>query len=186
MNELSLYILDLVQNAVAAAARRVAIKVERPDPGDTIKISIEDDGRGMDEALLQRVMSPFATTRTTRKVGLGIPMAQSLCAACGGEFEIRSAPGAGTTLEMSMRASHIDRPPMGDLSETMAALVAGSPEAPEFTLRYARGEDAFTFDTAEIREALGGVPLNRPEVLAWIGEYIKESITAVDGGREQI
>lgn len=186
MNELSLYILDLVQNSVAASARRVRIAIEFPDGSDLLLISIEDDGRGMDAELLKKVASPFTTTRTTRKVGLGIPMARQMCEDCGGTFEIESAPGAGTKLLMIMRRSHIDLPPMGDLPGTMAALVTGCPETPEFSLRYARGEGAFTFDTAEIREALGGVPLNRPEVLSWIGEYIRESIMAVDAGREQI
>lgn len=186
MNELSLYILDLVQNSVAASARRVRIAVDFPDGEDLLVISIQDDGRGMDEALLLRVTSPFTTTRTTRKVGLGIPMARQLCEDCAGSFEITSALGAGTNLRMIARRSHIDLPPMGDLPGTMVALVTGCPDAPDFSLRYARGESAFTFDTAEIREALGGVPLNQPEVLSWIGEYVKESIMAVDAGREQI
>jgi anti-sigma regulatory factor (Ser/Thr protein kinase) len=186
MNELSLYILDLVENSVAASARRVTVAVEYPDGADEIVISIEDDGRGMDEELLKRVASPFATTRKTRKVGLGIPMARQMCEDCGGSFEITSAPGAGTKLKMTMKRSHIDLPPMGDLPGTFVTLVTGCPETPEFLLRYARGQSAIVFDTAEVREALGGVPLNRPEVLSWIGEYIRESIMAVDSGRDQI
>lgn len=186
MNELSLYILDLVQNSVSALARRVKIQVEFPDGEDILAISIEDDGRGMDAEFLRRATSPFATTRKTRKVGFGLPMARQLCEECGGAFEIDSAPGAGTRLRMTMRRSHIDLPPMGDLPGTMVALVTGCPQTPEFSLRYARGENAFSFDTAEVREALGGVPLSEPEVLSWIGEYIRESIMAVDAGREQI
>ncbi len=186
MKELSLYILDLVQNSVAAMARRVTIALDIQDTADLLAISIEDDGRGMDEALLARVTSPFTTTRTTRRVGLGLPMARQLCEACGGSFQITSAPGAGTKLRMTARLSHIDLPPMGDLPGTMVALCTGCPETPEFTLRYARGERACAFDTAEVREALGGVPLNQPEVLSWIGEYIRESIMAVDQDRKQI
>lgn len=186
MNELSLYILDLVQNSVAALARRVTIAVEFPDGSDLMAITIGDDGRGMDEAFLKRVTSPFTTTRKTRKVGLGLPMARQMCEDCGGTFRIGSAPGAGTKLTLTMLRTHIDLPPMGDLPGTMVALVTGCPETPEFTLRYSRGEKSFTFDTAEIREALGGLPLNGPEVLQWIGEYVKESILAVDAGREQI
>lgn len=186
MNELSLYILDLVQNSVAASARRVRIAVDFPDAQDLLIIGIEDNGRGMDEALLKRVTSPFSTTRTTRKVGLGIPMARHLCEACAGTFEISSAPGVGTKLKMTMRRSHIDLPPMGDLPGTMVSLVTGCPQSPEFTLRYARGEKVFTFDTAQIKRTLNGVPLNQPEVLSWIGEYIRESVLAVDTGRDLI
>lgn len=184
MNELSLYILDLAQNAVAAGAARVIIHIDMRAREGEMAIAIKDDGRGMDEAFQERVVSPFHTTRTTRKVGLGIPMAKQLCEDCGGRFHLASAPGVGTSLTLRLARAHIDLPPMGDLAATIQTLVIGSPDVPEFTLRY-RAKGAFEFDTAQIKAALDGVSLNTPEVANWIYGYVSEGIEAADTGREQ-
>ena len=177
MNELSLYILDLAQNSVSAGASHVEIEIVVSNEDDTISIVIRDDGCGMTEEFLQKVVSPFTTTRTTRKVGLGIPMIKELCEACEGEFGIESAPGKGTTLSLKFRLSHIDLPPMGSLADTMVALVNGSPAKPEFLLRYQNGGEAFEFDTEQIRQILGQeVPLDTPDVLNWLREFLREGI----------
>lgn len=177
MNELSLYILDLAQNSLAAGAKNVRITVTfRPDC-DRIEIEIEDDGCGMDEALLARVSSPFVTTRETRSVGLGIPMARQLCEMCEGAFALESRVGTGTRLTMSLRASHIDCPPMGGLADTLYALIAASCETTDFFFRCACGARTFEFSTAEIRGTLGSdVPLNTPEALRWIRDCLREGI----------
>lgn len=179
MFELALHILDLVQNSVAAGAALVIVTVALDTRADKLTITIEDDGRGMDEELLQRVVSPFATTRTTRKVGLGIPMFKQCAEMCGGTFEIRSARGAGTVLTATFQASHVDLPPLGDLKGTMLSLVTGCPEKPDFVLRYSVDDRAFEFDTRPIREALGGLPLSGGEILSWIDEYLAEGIGQV-------
>ena len=179
MFELSLHILDLVQNSVSASAALVTVVVSFLR--DVLTIVIEDDGRGMDEALLSRVTSPFATTRTTRKVGLGIPMFKQLAEMCNGSFRIDSKPGEGTRLEATFQASHMDLPPVGDLPGTFASLINGAPSFPEFVLRYERDDKSFLFDTREIRQALGGLPLDGMEILAWIHECIAEGISEVDG-----
>lgn len=176
MNELSLYILDLVQNSVTAGAKHIEITIRISSEDDLIVITLTDDGCGMDEKLLAKVVSPFTTTRTTRKVGLGIPMIKALCESCEGTFGIESEVGRGTRLTLTFRRSHIDLPPMGNLADTMVALVNGSPAAPEFKLTYANGGEEFVFDTAQIRTALEGVPLDSPEVLSWIREYVSEGI----------
>lgn len=177
MNELSLYILDLAQNSLAAGAKNVRIAVAFQPDRDQIEIVIEDDGCGMDEALLARVSSPFVTTRKTRSVGLGIPMARQICEMCDGALELKSRVGAGTKLAMSLRASHIDRPPMGGLADTLYALIAASCETTDFRFRCACGARAFEFSTAEIRRTLGSdVPLNAPDVLRWIRDCLKEGI----------
>lgn len=178
MNELSLYILDLTQNSVSAGAAHVTITIEIDSSRDVIIIVIADDGKGMDEEFLKRVTSPFTTTRTTRKVGLGIPMIKELCEACEGAFSIESTPGVGTRLHLSFRKSHIDLPPMGNLADTIAMLVSGSPVRPEFVLSYRNGGEEFVFDTSEIRAALGDVPLDTPEVVEWMRQYLLEGIEA--------
>ena len=180
MNELSLYILDLTQNSVAAKAKNIRITVEILPKEDRIVVIIEDDGCGMDEELLKRVTSPFATTRTTRKVGLGIPMIQQLCEMCEGTFSIESQKGVGTKLELTFKRSHVDLPPMGNLAETMLSLINGSPEGIDFFFRYTYEESTFEFSTPEIRAVLGeDVALNTPDVLLWMREYIQEGMEEI-------
>ncbi len=181
MFELALHILDLVQNSVSAGAKLVTITVSLDTASDTLTIVISDDGCGMDEELLKRVESPFATTRTTRKVGLGIPMFKQCAQMCGGTFSIQSTKGVGTVLTATFQASHVDLPPLGDLTGTMLSLVVGSPEKPDFVLRYLADGRSFEFDTRPIREALGGMPLSGSEILSWITEYLAEGIAQVQG-----
>ena len=179
MFELALHILDLVQNSVSAGAKLVVVTVSLDTARDTLTITISDDGCGMDEALLQRVESPFATTRTTRKVGLGIPMFKQCAQMCGGTFKIESTKGVGTSLTATFQASHVDLPPLGDLRGTMLSLVVGSPERPDFVLRYGVDGRFFEFDTRPVREALGGMPLSGTEILSWLDEYLAEGIVSV-------
>lgn len=173
MKELSLNILDLAQNSITAGAENVRIAVSESELADLLTISIEDDGCGMDAAFLARVKDPFTTTRTTRKVGMGIPLFKMEAEMSGGSFQIESEKGRGTKLSASFQLSHIDRPPLGDMADTMTALVQGSPEV-DFT--YLRGTDrgSFQFSTKEVRETLGAVPLSEPAVLDWIRAYIQE------------
>lgn len=178
MNELSLYILDLVQNSVSAGASLVQIRICVSHGEDRITVVIQDDGCGMTPEFLERAVSPFTTTRTTRRVGLGIPMIKELCELCQGSFGIESQVGVGTTLRLVFRLSNIDLPPMGDLAQTMLTLVNGAPEKPEFWLDYAVDGDSFEFDTRQIRQVLDGVPLDTPQVLAWMRDYLQEGIEA--------
>ncbi len=186
MFELALHILDLAQNSVAAGAALVIVTVALDAEKDLLTITISDDGCGMDEKLLRRVESPFATTRTTRKVGLGIPMFKQCAQMCGGAFEIRSTRGAGTVLTATFQASHVDLPPLGDLKGTMVSLVAGSPVKPDFVLRYSVDGRSFEFDTRPIREALGGMPLSGSEILSWLTEYLTEGIAQVQGAARDL
>ena len=177
MNELALYILDLTQNSVTAGASCVEISVTLDREADTLVILIKDDGCGMSKEFVAKVTSPFTTTRKTRKVGLGIPMIKQLCEMCEGAFGIESEVGKGTTLHLEFRLSHVDLPPMGDLAETMTALVIGSPDKPDFRLVYSEGAEPYVFDTAMIRQVLGeDVPLNTPEVVLWMQDDLREGL----------
>jgi len=180
MPEISLHILDLVQNSVAANAALVIVSICLLTGEDLLTVTIEDDGCGMSRALLQKVESPFATSRKTRKVGLGIPMFKQLAQMCEGGFSIESAKGKGTRLAARFRASHVDLPPMGDLKGTMETLLIACPEKPDFRLEYRVNEKAFVFDTRTLREPLGFLPLNEPEILGWITQYLAEGIADVE------
>ena len=147
-----------------------------------LRLIIEDDGTGMSEELLARVTSPFATTRTTRKVGLGIPMMAENCRLTGGDLSIESALGKGTKLTATLDTSSIDCLPLGDLPGTVTTLVTMNPEQPEFVLRCASPKGEMQFDTREVREALQGVSLSEPEFAAWMQESLREEIEPIFGG----
>jgi len=181
MRDLSLHILDLMQNSIRAQATVVSLSVLLDEKG-ILSIIIEDDGTGMSEELLSRVMSPFATTRTTRKVGLGIPMMAENCRLAGGDLSIESTLGKGTKLTATLDTKSIDCLPLGDLPGTVTTLVTMNPDKPEFTLHCASPKGEMQFDTREIREALQGVPLNEPEIAAWIQESLREEIEPIFGG----
>jgi hypothetical protein len=181
MRDLSLHILDLMQNSIRAQAKVVSLSVLLKENG-ILSIIIEDDGTGMSEELLARVTSPFATTRTTRKVGLGIPMMAENCRLAGGDLSIESTLGAGTKLTATLDTSSIDCLPLGDLPGTVTTLVTMNPDHPEFTLHCASPKGEMHFDTREIREALQGVALNEPEIAAWMQESLREEIEPIFGG----
>ena len=181
MRDLSLHILDLMQNSIRAQAKAVSLSVLLGDDG-MLRVIIEDDGCGMSEELLARVLSPFATTRTTRKVGLGIPMMAENCRLTGGDLSIESTPGVGTKLTAALDTSSIDCLPLGDLPGTMTTLVTMNPERPEFVLHCRSQQGEMQFDTREIRQALQGVPLNEPEIAAWMLESLREEIEPIFGG----
>ncbi len=130
MRELALHLLDIAENSVAADAGKIQIEVSEDTLADRLKMSVEDDGRGMDEALVARVVDPFVTSRTTRKVGLGIPLLKAAAEACKGGLTIQSALGKGTRIEVEFQRSHIDRMPLGDLGATFLTLVVGYPASP--------------------------------------------------------
>ena len=181
MRDLSLHILDLAENSVRAKASVVTIGV-KVDEGKLITLTIKDDGCGMDAELLQRVMSPFGTTRTTRKVGLGIPMMAENCRLAGGGLALESTLGKGTKLTATLDTSSIDCLPLGDLPGTLTTLVTMNPDQPEFLLRCRSPKGEMEFDTRQVREALQGVPLNEPEIAAWMQESLREEIEPIFGG----
>lgn len=174
MQEISLNILDMAQNSVAAGATLVEIDVEENPAADTLLVRIRDNGRGMDKAQLARVTDPFYTTRTTRKVGLGVPLFKMAAEMAGGSFTITSKPGRGTEAVATFGLSNIDRMPLGDMASTILALIAGSPDI-DFVYRRRRGMANFTLDTREVRKIMAGLPANAPEVTAFLREFLIEN-----------
>ncbi len=178
MKELSLNILDIAENSVKARAKNIAIHLT--ETADTLTFTITDDGCGMREEILRGVMDPFYTTRTTRRVGLGIPLLKMAAEQTGGHITITSrheseyADTHGTTLTALFYKNHIDFTPMGDIIATLTTLIQGSPEI-DFDFRHEMGEKTVTLDTRQMREILGeDVSLSLPDVIRWIAEYLKE------------
>ncbi len=175
MKELSLHILDIAKNSVKAKADRVLITVKEDEKENLLEIIIEDNGCGMSQEFLESVKDPFSTTRTTRKVGMGIPLFEAAAVQCGGRLDISSEIGQGTRVYTCFQLNSIDRAPLGDMAGTMTTLISGSPDI-NFIYNHIKNGKEFNLDTNELKEVLGEVPLNIPEVVIWIEDYIKEGL----------
>lgn len=178
MRELALHILDIAQNSISAGADQIYILVEENIEEDRLSIKIKDNGKGMDPEMVTRVVDPFVTSRTTRKVGLGIPFFKAAAEACEGAFNIQSNSGQGTTVEATFKHSHIDRMPLGDLTGTLMALVIGSPEV-HWIIEYRVNQQRFIFDDEPIKETLMDIPLSEPAVMKYIRQHLEQGIQNV-------
>jgi len=174
MKELSLYILDIAQNSVAAGGRLISVALTADTAADLFSFEISDDGRGMSAETLKTVTDPFTTSRKTRKVGLGLGLLKSACEQSGGRLEITSAEGRGTTLWASFGISHIDRVPLGDIAATVAALVNSAADYRlVFSVKSDYGE--FALDSDEIKSILDGLDIRRAEVAEFVRGYVREN-----------
>jgi hypothetical protein len=173
MRELSLHILDALENSLEAGATFIELTIEENSAADLLTITIADNGRGMSEEQLARAADPFFTTRQTRHVGLGIPLFKAAAERCAGGLTLRSQLGKGTTLRATFRHSHIDRAPLGDIEGTLLAVISSdSPCDVQYTHRV--NGHTFAFSTVDMRLALEGLPLSNPMVRKWIQEFIIE------------
>ena len=180
MKELSEHILDIAKNSVEAGAKRVDITLTEGADG-WLTIVIADDGRGMGPDLLRQVCDPFTTTRTTRKVGLGLPLYRLAAEQTGGSLAIQSAVGRGTVVTAVFCRTHLDCPPLGDLAGTVALLIQGSPGV-SLTYRHTTPSGAAALSTAQLTDALGeDVSLSEPAVFAWIRDYLSEQEAQIEG-----
>jgi len=182
MDELSLNILDIAQNSIAADATLVEIDVVEDNSSDRIIICVKDNGKGMSEEFLKGVEDPFITTRTTRKIGLGISFFKEAAEITGGSIDIDSVLGVGTTVTATFVMSHIDRQPIGNLTETIISLVSLNPEI-DFIIKYKVNENEFVFSTQEVKQLLGDdASLNSPAIVVFLTEYVSEHIENLSGG----
>ena len=180
MKELSLNILDVAKNSVTAGATKIEILVE--ETPEQLAITITDNGCGMTPEFVKRVTDPFTTTRTTRKVGMGLPLMKMEAQMSGGDLSIESQVGKGTTVKSWFDPRNIDMPPPGDLTSSVTTLIQGSPDIDFiFTHRTPAGE--YTLDTGEIRQIMGDIPLSEPEVIAWLTDYLRENESNIEGKR---
>ena len=173
MKNISEHIMDIAQNSIKAGAKN--IRMEITDAGGELIFSIEDDGCGMDEETVKRVTDPFYTTRTTRKVGLGIPLLKQHAGQTGGEVTIVSEKGKGTVLKATFVTTNIDCPPLGDVNVTAALLITGNPGI-NIVFRYLKDEDEFELSTKDVKEAMGEMDISLPKVTAFLKDMIKENL----------
>jgi anti-sigma regulatory factor (Ser/Thr protein kinase) len=174
MQDLSLHILDIVENSITAGADRISIKITEDSRENILKIEVHDNGRGMDSETLAKASDPFFSTKGVRNnIGLGIPLLHQITEECNGKLEIRTEEGSGTSVIFTFQHDHIDRKPLGDIAGTIGTLIFCHPHL-NFTYEHNIDGEIFTLDTEEIREELGDVPLNSPEVI----KFIKNSISS--------
>ena len=166
--------MDIVQNSIAAGATLVEVDIKEEPEADILEFSVTDNGCGMDEDTLARVVDPYTTGRTTRRVGLGIPLLKHAAQSTGGELSLWSKPKVGTKVTASFGYRHIDRAPLGDMAQTMLQLFT-SFEDVDFVYRHKIKDKEFFADTREIKNILNGVSLKNPEVVLWLSEYLKEN-----------
>ncbi len=148
MEDLSLHILDIAENSIAAEATRIEIRIEEDQEKDLLTVEIKDDGKGMDKQMLSKALDPFFTTRTTRRVGLGLPLLAQASRESGGAFEVDSRPNQGTIVRATFQYNHPDRKPIGDIHQTIQTLLLGHPEI-DLLFEHAKDGTTYHFDTRE-------------------------------------
>jgi signal transduction histidine kinase len=176
--ELSLHILDVLQNSIEAGANHIELCVDEHQEKDILRITVRDNGRGMSREMSQRVLDPFVTTRTTRHVGLGLPLFAAAARRCNGGLSVDSTPGVGTTVTATFQLSHIDRAPLGDLVSTLLAVMLSN-EAVDLHYRHSVDGRLFELDTEELRGALGPVPLSHPRVREWLKSTLERGLASL-------
>ncbi len=178
MNDLSMHILDIVQNSISAGATRVILTVDEAPEADLLTIVIGDNGKGMTPEQVSRLSDPFFTSRTTRKVGMGIPLLMDSARQSGGDVRIESEPGKGTEVTAVFGYSNIDRPPLGDVANALMLLVSSNP-ALDFLFTYRYNGEEYLFDTVDVREILGDDALKDLTIIRNLEEMIKDNMREI-------
>lgn len=178
MRELALHLLDIAHNSVSAGARHILMEVREDSTADRLILRVRDDGKGMDAATVAMVTDAFTTSRTERKVGLGIPLLKDAAEMCNGSFSIHSEVGKGTLVEAIFQRSHIDRMPLGDLAGTYLSLLIGCPQV-NWHFIYQVDEQIFDFDDYQVKHILEGVDLCEPSILDYLRNHFRDGIESL-------
>ncbi len=177
MKDLSMHILDIAENSLKAQATEVEVVLRYEK--DILEMSITDNGCGMDAELVKRIADPYATSRTSRRVGLGIPFLKMNAEQTGGYVEIESQPGKGTCVKSVFKTNHIDCVPAGDLASSLSLLITGNP-AVNIVIRILKEGESFEVSSAEINEVLEGVPISHPKVGKFVRNMLKEEFKSIE------
>lgn len=180
MEELSLHILDIIENSITAGATNIDIEINEDTKKNLLTIRIKDNGKGMDEATCKKALNPFYTTKTTRRVGLGLSMLAQATKEAAGTFRIDSEAGKGTTITAQFVYDHIDRKPIGNMAETIATCLVSTGAGADISYRHRKDGNQFIFDTKEIKRELKDSALNTPEIIAVLKEYVEEGLRKIN------
>lgn len=179
MDDLSLHVLDIIENSVSAGATIVEVEIVEQIKQNRLIIEIDDNGRGMNKEILAKVLDPFYTQKTIRRVGLGLSMLAQAAKEAGGSFDIRSTPGKGTHIKATFVHDHIDRKPIGDMAETICAFIVGSGLNIDMVYRHRKDNAEFVFSTADVKKMLNGVVINHPEIIAFLKQHIRDGLDEI-------
>jgi len=179
MNELSLHIIDLVQNSVRAKAKFIEIILVDDEKRDEILLVVKDDGKGIRNDEIEKVVDPFYTTKKKKKVGLGISLLYQTTLQCDGDFKIVSAENKGTIVFAKFKRSHIDLPPIGNIEDTLLSLLILT-DSVDFKFVYRKNNTNFVFDTRKIKKFIEGVPIMHPEVMRVLKKYIRDGLRSME------
>lgn len=175
MKDLSMHIMDIIQNSITAGASNIGLEISEDSTIDILRITISDNGKGMTADFAASVTDPYVTSRTTRKVGLGLPLLKQNAERTGGSLTIKSEPGKGTEVTADFIMSNYDRPPLGDIAGTIVLLAAANLKT-RFTYRHLTAKGEYRFDTKEVNEMLEGMPISEPGVIRFLKEMINENL----------
>lgn len=178
MKDLSMHILDIIQNSIEAGATKIGLLISEDSKCDTFSIEVSDNGRGMDQEELNSATDPFFTTRKTRRIGLGLPLLKAAAERCDGQMTVSSAKNKGTTVFASFRCSHIDRAPLGNMIDTIINIIAGNPDLNLSFMHRIDGREII-FDADQLRTQLEDISLNNPAVLNWIKKHLNDSYSEI-------
>jgi hypothetical protein len=182
MRELSLHILDIIENSRRAEADLIKIIIEEKIEANLLKIMIEDNGSGISQEKLNEITDPFITSRTTREVGLGLSLFKAAAESCSGEFKIDSQIDKGTRVAAKFEYDHIDRAPLGDMTTTISNFIAANGDQVDLVYQHQYQENSFKFDSREIKAELEDLSIQSRQIIAWIREYIGENLAEIRGG----
>ena len=178
MKELAMHVYDLMENSTAANSKDVKLTIRDSLKDNDFHFTIEDNGKGMSPEFLAKVTDPYTTSRTTRKVGLGLPLIKMNTENCGGGMKLTSELGKGTRLEFWFQHDHWDRPPMGDLAGWLVMLVSQHEDI-HFIITYVTDEGEFVFDTDEVKVALDGMSMNDVSIMDYLKEMVRENLAEI-------
>lgn len=181
MKDISMHLMDIAQNSIVAGASKISIIIQVCDIRKMLYFEVIDNGKGMEKDFLRKVTDPFKTTRTTRRVGLGIPLLKQSAEMAGGELRLDSEPGKGTKIQASFKVDHIDRIPIGDIPGTLTLLISAN-KSITWIVEFKYKNADFLLDTDQINEVLDGVQIDNKNVLEWIQNTISQGINSVFGG----
>jgi len=179
MKDLSLHILDIVENSISAKATFIEISIEENHQANTYWVTIKDNGKGMSREMLEKVTDPYVTSRTTRKVGLGLPLLMMNAERTGGHLSIISEEGKGTEIKALFINDNIDRLPLGDIAGTIVILASANPMI-EFVYSHSVDGEQYVFDTREIKEALEDVAINDNHIFKYLKEMVNENLKEIN------
>lgn len=180
MEDISLHILDIAENSINAGATLVQILLTEDRGKNLFSVVIKDNGTGIPSEILAEVLNPFYTTRTTRKIGLGLSLLAQSAKETGGSITIESKEHEGTVVNADFRPGHIDMKPIGNIADTLIVLITGNPQI-DFVFSYTRNNDTFSFDTREIKAELEGISINSPPVISAIRHSMIKSLDDMKG-----